>query len=416
MSELEYRSPTPGEVPEFFAVPLHAYGMDATAAEINHEVLVYEDGRSIGAKDGDEWVGGSGAFTLELTVPGGAQVAAAGITMIGVSPTHRRRGILTTMMRHLHDDAVRRGEIMAVLTASEASIYRRFGYGVATESTHLSIPAEAIDFDPPLEGCGGFHMVDPHVDTADISAVYERVCRVRPGWFTMSQAWWAKVSDDPLSGRNGATKLFGVVHVDCDGIADGYALWRIKESITASRRADNTVIIIGLVGETAKVELTLWQFLASIDLATTLTWDTAPVDQPMRWRVIEPRRIHTTRRADWMWARLLDVPAALVARSYGTTGELTLSVTDTFRPESGGVFRLDVTSQGANCTKLDPADHGGTFDIELAMPELSAIFFGGVAPSLLAEAGRVTETRPGSVALADALFVTNPPPSCPIEF
>ena len=131
MADLDYRSPTHDELGDFFAVSLHAYGMNSTDDEIHHETLVYEQGRSYGAQDNDRWVAGAGAFSLEVTVPGGVQVAAAGITMIGVAPTHRRRGILTTLIRQLHEDAIHRGEVLALLTASEASIYRRFGYGVA---------------------------------------------------------------------------------------------------------------------------------------------------------------------------------------------------------------------------------------------------------------------------------------------
>ena len=111
-----------------------------------------------------------GAFSFELTLPGGALVPASGITMVGVEPTHRRRGILTEMLRWLHEDAVRRGEPLAILTASEASIYRRFGYGVATEACRLRIPAAAVAFDPPLDDSGSFATVDPHVGTGDFAA------------------------------------------------------------------------------------------------------------------------------------------------------------------------------------------------------------------------------------------------------
>ena len=417
MVDLDYQSPNREELAEFFAVPLHAYGMNATDDEIHHEALVYEQGRSYGAKDNDRWVAGAGAFSLELTVPGSAQVAAAGITMIGVAPTHRRRGILTTLIRQLHEDAMQRGEFLAVLTASEASIYRRFGYGVAAESARLRVPTDAIEFDPPLEVTGTFRLVEPHVVTTELAEVFDRYRRNRSGHFARPDTWWAKVRHDPRSGREHGTQLFAVIHRDASGSPDGYATWRVRVHTSDARIATNTVAIVELVGLSADIELALWQFLAQIDLATTLTWDIAPVDVPLRWRLPEPRRMHITRRTDWMWARLLDVPQALAARTYAVPGTLVIAVDDPRIPTCGGVFRLVVDASGiAECTRVNTENREDAVDLQMAVAELSSIYFGGVAPSMLAAAGRITTETPAALALADTMFVTQPAPHCPIEF
>ena len=219
MADLLYRRPTEGEIPDFFRIPLQSYGMDGSDAEITHERHVNEVERSYGALDGDRWIAGSGAFSMELTLPGGAIVDAAGITMIGVAPTHRRRGILTTMLRQLHDDAVERGEPIAILTASEASIYGRFGYGVAAEAARLRIPATAVRFDPPLHDDGAWLLVDPHDEEATdrFAAIFDAVRRTRTGWLNAVPGSWEQIRDDPDFGRRGRSTLRGVVHLDARG-------------------------------------------------------------------------------------------------------------------------------------------------------------------------------------------------------
>ncbi len=92
------------------------------------------------AFDGDLIVGGAGAFPFELTVPGGT-VGCAGVTVVGVLPTHRRRGVLTALMRAQLEDVRQRGEPVAALWASEEVIYRRFGYGLASLTGEIAIPS-----------------------------------------------------------------------------------------------------------------------------------------------------------------------------------------------------------------------------------------------------------------------------------
>ena len=368
MPQLEYRQPRAEEIPEFFRVSLQGYGMDASDEEIAHEQLVNEVDRSYGALDDGRWVGSSGAFSFELTLPGGALVPASGITMVGVEPTHRRRGILTEMLRWLHEDAVRHGEPLAILTASEASIYRRFGYGVATEACRLRIPAGAITFDPPFDDSGSFTTVDPHDGTGDFASIYDRVRRSSPGWLTRGDGEWAQVRDDPTFGRGGHTPLRAVIHRDARGTPDGYTTWRIAMREGEDRVADNTLHIEELVAESPEVEATLWQFLANVDLVTTLVWARGPAEPAIRWRLVEPRQLRTEQRFDLVWARLLDVPAVLSARTFGAAATLTFEVHDAFRPESGGTFRLHVPGRGeeATCERLAQAGATSTSESDLS--------------------------------------------------
>ena len=156
-----------------------------------------------------------------------------------------------------------------------------------------------------------------------------------------------------------------------------------------------------MYGASADVEAALWRFLCDIDLVERVECWNRPLDDPLRWRLAEPRRLRTTAISDWLWLRVLDVPGALEARGYEGEGELVLEVIDRFRPSAGGRFRLEAGPDGAACKPTDE-----TADLTLGAAELGAIYLGGVAPSLLAEAGRIDEHARDALARADALFTT----------
>ena len=149
---------------------------------------------------------------------------------------------------------------------------------------------------------------------------------------------------------------------------------------------------------------------------TAVEWELAPCDPSIRWRLVESRQLRTLQRYDLLWARLLDAAAVLSARTYGAPGSLVIAVDDPFRPESGGTFRLAVADDGtAECTRTDDRPEPASADLTMAMPALSSIALGGIAPSALADAQRITGTA-RAVALADRLFLARPTPFCPYEF
>ncbi len=423
MASHSFQQPSLDDLRDYFVPIFGSYGLDSFEDLHHHEALVHEDGRSLGALDGGRWVGGGGAFSFEVTLPGDVQVPAAGITMIGVAATHHRRGIGRHVLEWLHDDAVKRGEVMAVLTASESSIYRRFGYGVATESTSLAVPCDRIVFDPPVIDRGTLRSVDLHADTTLLDAVYDRARRQRTGNFARNDDWWARVRHDPRYDRNGASALRAVAHVDDIGSPDGYVTWRVRNVTSDARNADNTLIIDELVGLTPDVEATLWSFLAGIDLATTVEWHNAPTDAAWRWRLVEPRQLHRRLTADWMWAHLLDIPAVLSTRRYRAPGRLVLSVTDPSHPATAGTFELTVDGApdavgwfSGRCERIDTAPRASDqVDLTLDVADLSTMAFGAVAPSLLAAAGKM-QAHAASLALADTLFVSHQAAHCPRMF
>ncbi len=402
---VELRVPREDEFVDFMRPVWRGFGdPEPTDAHVDDTRLLWELDRSIGALDGTEWVGAAGAFTFDVTLPGGTTAPVAGVTMVGVAATHRRQGILRTLMARQLDDIVDRGEPLAALTASETGIYGRFGYGWAAEMAGVEIETTRSAFRTAPSAPGRVRSVRLAEAAGPMAAAYERSRLGRAGTLTRADQYWELVQRDRDWWRHGASALFVVVHDDADGEPDGYATYRVRFR-WESGLPNSTVVVEDLVGTDAEVEATLWRFLCDIDLAAKVEGTCRPVDDPVRWRLVEPRRLRTTEVSDYLWVRVLDVPTALAARRYGRVDGLVVEVVDEFRPASGGRFRLDGGPDGAECTRTDSSP-----DLVLGAEELGSIFLGGVAPGAMAAARRIEECTPGAVARADALFMTTPAP------
>ncbi len=290
--------------------------------------------------------------------------------MVGVATTHRRQGILTRLMARQLDDVVERGEALAILTASETSIYGRFGYGWAASSVVVEVEALRSGFRTPPAAPGRLQVVTGSEARGLIPAAYERGRVTRAGTASPDpMPVWDLILADRQSRRGGDSGLFVVVHLDAAGEPDGFASYRIKFSWLDSL-PDNTVVVTDLYGADFEVEATLWRFLLDVDLATRVRVMKCAVDDPIRWRLVEPRRLRTREVADYLWARLLDVPRALSLRTYGADDGLTLEVVDPFRPASGGRFRVEGSPDGAQCavTTAEPDLVIGPRGARLALP------------------------------------------------
>lgn len=409
---VDLRVPTEDEFEAFMQPVLTSFAMpEPTAEQLEDERVVWEPERSLGVVDAGQWVACTGSFTFEVTVPGGAFVPAAGVTMVGVLTTHRRRGLLRTLMARQLDDIAQRGEPLALLTASESSIYGRFGFGWAASSARLEIESSRAALAVPSTAGGACRLVRRSEVLEPLAAAYEACRRARPGAVTRSPAFWRRLQFDRPTARGRASAMHWLVHEDANGRPDGFCTYRVKEA-WPDRVADGVVVVDDLLGADAEVEAALWEHALSVDLTNWVHALNRPVDDPIRWRLADPRRLCTKSVTDWLWARVLDVPAALSARTYAGPGCLVLDVHDDCRPDSGGRFALEVSGDGtAQC-----APSSAEADLTMSQADLSAAYLGGVAPSALAAAGRVQPRSPGALALADRLFVAYPGPFCATMF
>ncbi|MGV9554745.1 GNAT family N-acetyltransferase [Streptomyces sp. NPDC003522] len=355
--------------------------------------------RSFGAWDGDELVGTAGAFDFRLTVPGGASVPAAGVTMVGVAATHRRRGVLTSMMRRQLDDIRTWGRPLAVLTASEPAIYGRFGYGAATFSLHAEIDTGRVRLSVPA-GTDDVRLryADSGAALDVCEAVYARTVPLRAGMLARRPGWERLGVLDPESGRGGASPLQCVL-AERDGEVSGYVRFRVKPRWTESGH-DGEVLLADLAAVDAVSEAALWRFLFGIDLTSSLKVRGRPVDEAWQHLVSDIRRCELRVR-DSLYVRLVDVGAALEARTYQVPVDVVLEVEDTFCPWNAGRWRLTGNTKGADCSRTTDAA-----DLSLSVRELGAAYLGGVSLGSLARAGLVRETRAGALAEASVGFGT----------
>ncbi|MEU0072349.1 GNAT family N-acetyltransferase [Streptomyces sp. NPDC006332] len=368
-----------------------------------------ETDRSIGAWDGDVCVGTTGAFSFRLTVPGGASVPAAGVTMVGVAATHRRRGVLRSMMRRQLDDVREWGWPLAVLTASEPAIYGRFGYAAATFCVNVEVDTTRVRLSvPPGTDDVRLRYAAP-ADVLDAcEAVYARRVPVRPGMLARMPGWERAGVVDPESRRQGASPLQCVV-AERGGEVVGYARFRIKpEWDTAGPRGE--VLLQDTEALDAAAHAALWRFLFEIDLTSTLSAQGRPLDEPWMSMVSDIRRCGLRVR-DSLFVRLVDVGAALEARTYQAPVDVVFDVDDAFCPWNAGRWRLVGDAKGASCARTtDPAD------LSLSVRELGAAYLGGVSLASLAAAGRVRELRRGALTEATVAFGSPVPPWLPHGF
>ncbi|MGZ4654946.1 GNAT family N-acetyltransferase [Oryzihumus sp.] len=364
------------------------------ALEMDRGLVVEDDGHLVAT---------TGAYTFDLTVPGGRQVPVAGVTCVSVLPTHRRRGLFTALMRRQLQDLRDRGEAVAVLLASEATIYRRCGYGPATTAQTWTIETARGAFLEPVTDDGSLELRERRDATAVMAEVYDAYARVRHGALGRPERLWkAGAGMPPVSTEH----RFVIVHRDADGVPDGYASYAIHDDRAGGN--GRTLIVDEVVASQERVRAVLARYCLDHDLVDTVRFARVAADDPLRWRLADIRAAQTVRSTDWLWVRLLDVPAALAARGYTGSGRLVLQVEDPFCPDLSGTFALDVEDGEAKCARVEDA----TPDLRLDVADLGSTYLGGVSFTGLVLGGRADELTPGAAALADRLFTTRTAPLC----
>ena len=375
----------------------HYFGFRPDAAWLERWLTFFELDRMHAAFDGGAIVGGAGAFSLELTVPGGV-VPAAGVSIVGVLPTHRRRGALTALMRAQLDDVRKRGEPVACLWASEETIYERFGYGLGVMAMEMTIPRERTRFRAPFSPVGPVRIVSTDEALAILPGIFDRVCARTAGMLSRSPAWWKnrRLFDSP-DRRSGGGPLEHVV-LEVDGKPEAYALYRMHHDHV--HQGASKFDVLEAIGTTPEATRTLWRFLLDVDWMGSICARVLSTDHPLRLLLAEPRSAGF-RVYDTLWIRLVDVGGALAARSFAGEASIVVDVRDAFCEWNAG--RWTIGQGGAKRT-----DAGA--EIALDVSDLGAVYLGGFSFRDLAEARRVDELRPGALARADAIFRTERPP------
>jgi predicted acetyltransferase len=381
-------------------------GAPPTDEELAAARDITEFDRTLAAFDHSEVVATAGIFSYDITVPGGS-LPCGGVTRVTVQPTHRRRGILTAMMRRQLDDMHQRGEPLAALYASEAPIYGRFGYGLATYQAELELERHRAAFRKPPSG-GRVALIDLARAVSAFQRVWDDARPAQPGMLSLSQSWWRYDLADLQFNRHGASPEYRVIY-EQDGKPTGFALYRMKLDWDPAGPAGSLMLRL-LIASTAQAYAALWHYLANVDLVVKISAHQRSTEEPLRFLLVDSRQ-PKTRIEDGLWLRLVDVGKALAGRTYATEGRLVLRVKDDFCPWNDGAYELEGGPQSASCRPTEK-----TAELEITAADLAAIYLGGNRLQVLRDAGRVTELRDGSVARADAMFATDRAPWCPSHF
>ncbi len=350
-------------------------------------------------------VGTAAAWPCDMVVPGGGRVDTAAVTGVGVLPTHTRRGILTSLMRTQLEDVADQGQPVAILYASESIIYGRFGYGLATTGASLSLETRHGRFLEPVEDAGRLRLVSRADVLRIFPTIFEEFDRERAGSITRPLVRWAHpfMYGEPPKGEPTPPEFY-VVHEDAKGKLDGAMAYEILDRDSWWVKP-GYIELHDLFGSPSAY-VSLWRHALDVDLAAGVKFHMRMPDEPLRWMLADPRRLEM-KLEDQLWLRVLDVGAALSARTYGRAGRLVLDVADPFLGR-GGRFELDADESGQAMCKTSRR----VADLELTIADLGAVYLGGHSVAALAAAGRVVERRPGAVARADQLFAHHPLPWC----
>lgn len=392
---LEVRSPVPDELDEFFIHHDRIYGRraDPRLPGIWRDAFDYE--RSLIARRDGCLVATAGGYPARLRTPGGALPAVV-LSYLAVDASERRRGVSAELLRRQYEDAIEREEPVAVFATSFGYQYARIGAGTAAWSASAQLDNGRAQLLPPPAERDDITITTVTVDEAifeDLHALYTEATGSRAGTLEFPVKWWqAYQAETDL----GDTARFALL-ASRAGHPSGYAIYTVTES-WPDGVPGNVVTVKQLIALNEVTYAALWDRVLTMDLAATTLAENIPVDDSLRWLLREPRELRMRGQRDILWARLLDLPAALSGRRYRGSGSVVIEVADRFLPRNAGCWRLDVSGGEAEVTRTDAPP-----DAAMEVGDLATLFTGAAAYRVLRESGRITP-RSGEAELLTALF------------
>ncbi len=402
---LEVRLITGDEVAAYLkqlAFTFRWQSMNEDSIELNRATTELD--RSLAAFDSGRLVGTAGIYSLELGLPGGVTAPAAGVTRVTVAPTHRRQGVLRQLMRRQLDAIHERGEPLAILYASEAPIYGRFGYGVGTWHSEFSLSRSRAAFVDPVQPRVELLAAEEARGLLDF---HNRLVARQPGMIRRSQAWWDQILADPPEWRGQGGGRQYAVHRRA-GEVDGIATFRV-EAKWEDGDPQGTVHVGMLLADSPEAFAELWRFCLDIDLTAEIRGYTRPLNDPLRLLLLDPRALHT-RVEDGIWTRLVDLPGALSARRYRVEDTVVFEVVDDFCPWNAGRWELSGGPDGVECRRTSREA-----DLTVTAAQLGWCYLGASRFGDLVAAGSAVGDGTAA-ARADAMFVSIPEAWCPTHF
>lgn len=350
-----------------------------------------EPGRTVGAFVDGQLVGTADAVTSRLTLPGPAIVGHAAVTHIGVLPSFTRRGIATELIGHQLRDIAERGEVVATLRASEATIYGRYGYGVASSSQTVEVHTARAALRADVGTGGPVRLLDTTTAWEALPRIYAANRPARPGTIDRPRVWWQGLR---LRTESGPGPVYVAVHGE-PGSESGFVRYRPIDTERWFVSDQRTIAVEDLFAPTTESYLGLLRFLLGLDLVDKVVFWMLPVDDPLPWLIADRRAVRVTAVHDETWLRIIDAAAALSARGYCGDGTVTIAVNDPLLPSNSACFTI--AGSGAEMTDLRP-------ELEVDVEGLAAVLLGGATWRDLALAGLARTRDPAALVVADRLF------------
>jgi predicted acetyltransferase len=378
---------------------------DEFPKRLDRWVRAWDPDRTWGVRDRGRWVATLATEERTLTVPGTGtttnDIPADAVTAVTVAATHRRRGLLTRMLSDSLQAAKDRGDAVSVLLAAEWPIYGRYGYAPATITAnyryHLRRPGAKIAPGDPSR----VRQAEPDELGEIAPAVFDAARRLRAGQVDRRSPWWdRRLALDGYEMVSDA-RLNWFVHDGPDG-ADGLLSWKVSRDFELNGLL-GAVEVSDLIAANDEAYQDFWAYLGGIDVIDEIELHDRPVDEPIRWLLGDGRALQQTEAVDFLWVRLLDVPAALSARGYAIEGRVVLDVVD-LDTGSYGAGRVALTA-GAHGTKCEPTDEPA--DLQISQRALASIYLGGHRLRQRDIMRDVTELTPGARDRVDVMFATS---------
>ncbi|MGW0803615.1 GNAT family N-acetyltransferase [Nonomuraea sp. NPDC002799] len=398
------------EWPAFQTVLEEAFGWTPHPAQTARYKAETEFDRTLAAFDGDTIAGVTAIISFTMTVPGG-RLPVAGVTSVSVLPSHRRRGVLSALMRRQLSDIRERGESVAALYASEAPIYGRFGYGRAAGELSFRVQKQGSAFvrNAPADPSLRLRVAKPADVRDELESMFASVVAGRPGRYDRAPVSWDGVLADEEADQRGAGNLRSILAED-DGGVRGYALFRIKPSWDGNGVADGELRLLELEAADPAAYALLWRSVLDRDLVSRIEAAHRPVDDPLLALIADPRQLRTS-WCDELWVRLVEVDRALTSRAYSAPVDVVIEVEDDVCPWNAGRWRLTADLTGAACKPVDEQP-----DITLPVVALGSAYLGdGMLMESLA-AGLLREHAPGTVRALALAMSWSPKPWAGLTF
>ena len=400
-----------GEVDAFFDVDAGAFGarMSKGFEDLIRNAMRLD--RVAASRDDGELVGTAASEGTVMTVPGLVRLPTAMVVAVAVLPSHRRQGRLRSLMRYQLDDLRARGEIAAALYASEGGIYGRFGYGQATFGSSYTVDKRLARLALPVSefASGRVRLIGRQEAVEAFPAVYAEYAPTRAGELDRTEIDYTSALGEP--GGDDLSRRFYAVYEENKRV-DGYVSYEVVP-VHPPAHHPRRLVVHELCAVTSSAYVAVWDFVLGVDLTIELVAAGRPVDEPIKWLLVEPRQLRCTYSGDRSWLRLVDVGRCLAGRRYGVAGDLVLGVHDHFCPWNSARYRLVVSDdwEAAEVSRTDAEP-----DVELDASTLASIYLGGVSAQALAEVGRIRQVSAGSVPRMSRMFGNDRPPYCLTPF